>query len=65
MNLITTAKMQGKEAAEIVEVIEAEIKAAEDSEEKVPTPALDSILVSVTASDTDGVADGESGVALG
>ncbi len=65
MNLITTAKMQGKEAAEIVEVIEAEIKAAEDAEEKDPTPALDSILNSVTASETDGVADGESGVALG
>ena len=61
MNLITTAKMQGKEAAEIVEVIEAEIKAAEDAEEKDPTPALDSILESVSTDESTG----DSGVALG
>ena len=65
MNLITTAKMQGKEAAEIVEVIEAEIKAAEESEEKDPTPALDSILNSVSTAENGEEANGESGVALG
>lgn len=61
MNIITSAKTHGKDVAEIVEVIEAEIKAAEESEEKTPTPALDSIVASVNTEETDG----ENGVALG
>lgn len=61
MNIITSAKTHGKDVAEIVEVIEAEIKAAEEAEEKMPTPALDSIVASVNTEETDG----ENGVALG
>lgn len=61
MNIITSAKTHGKDVAEIVEVIEAEIKAAEEAEEKIPTPALDSIVASVNTEETDG----ENGVALG
>ncbi|MBR3680627.1 MAG: hypothetical protein IKL79_01325 [Clostridia bacterium] len=61
MNIITSAKAKGKDVAEIVEVIEAEIKAAEEAEEKMPTPALDSIVASVDTEETDG----ENGVALG
>lgn len=62
MNIISTAKAKGKDVSEIVEVIEAEIKAAEAAEVKASTPALDKIVASVTDTDTDGDAEG---VALG
>ena len=61
MKLISTADMQGKNVSEIVDIIEKEIKAAEDAEEKPETPALDSILESVGTDESNG----ESGVALG
>lgn len=60
MKIISTAKTHGKDAAELVEVIEAEIKAAEEAEEKIPTPALDAIITEVNGDTgaTDGVALG-------
>lgn len=61
MKILSTADMQGKNVSEIVDIIEKEIKAAEDAEEKPATPALDSILESVSTDENNG----DSGVALG
>lgn len=61
MKLLSAADMQGKNVSEIVGIIENEIKAAEEAEEKPETPALDSIIESVGTDESNG----ESGVALG
>lgn len=46
MSLLADTKKHTGAAVDIVEAVEAEIKAAEDAEEKVATPALDAIKAS-------------------